>query len=347
MIERNNYTEKERAIALDTSLTLLASHLGYTPERCGNHFRLKEMDSLIIYNDRTWYRWSKKGERIGGTQIDFLYEFGVCNTVIEAIHYLLNFKGSNIYNENEIAITHNTEKVARETNLVLPEKADSYRRAYAYLIKTRGLSDQIVNYFVRDLKLLYEDKEHHNLVFLGKDKNGEIKYATKRGTADLYGKKYKGDVEGNDKNYGINIVNKKSNILKVYESSIDCMSYIDIFGDYTSNKLVLGMVADNPLEQFIKDYNHIDEIVFCLDNDEAGKKALYGTTEKKDIDNNITQKETKGLVEKYEEKGFIVKVEMPLYGKDFNESLKEQKISCPETVSALKSVSVHKKSRVI
>lgn len=71
------------------------------------------------------------------------------------------------------------------------------------------MSQQIVDYFVRDLKILYEEKEHHNLVFLGKDKDGIVRYATKRGTADIYGKKYRGDVAGNDKNYGINIVNEK------------------------------------------------------------------------------------------------------------------------------------------
>ena len=76
---------------------------------------------------------------------------------------------------------------------------------------------------MRDLKILYEEKEHHNLVFLGKDKDGIVRYATKRGTADIYGKKYRGDVAGNDKNYGINIVNEKSTELKVFEANIDLM----------------------------------------------------------------------------------------------------------------------------
>lgn len=113
---------------------------------------------------------------------------------------------------NEKAAIHQAGEIKprEHAEFVLPEAMlGTYRRAYAYLIKTRGLSQQIVDYFVRDLKILYEEKEHHNLVFLGKDKDGIVRYATKRGTADIYGKKYRGDVAGNDKNYGINIVNEK------------------------------------------------------------------------------------------------------------------------------------------
>ena len=65
---------------------------------------------------------------------------------------------------------------------------------------------------------------HHNIVYCGYDPEGKIRYAGMRGTADLYGKKFKMDVPGNDKNYGVNIVRKESVDLKVFESVIDCMS---------------------------------------------------------------------------------------------------------------------------
>ena len=188
-------------------------------------------------------------------------------------------------------------------------------------MKTRGLSQKVVDYFVKDLGILYEDKEHHNLVFLGKDKDGVVRYATKRGTTDIYGKKYRGDVAGNDKNFGINIVNADSEELKVFEASIDLMSYLDLTGDYKSNKLVLGMVADNPLVQFLKDHPHIKKIGFCLDNDEAGRQAMFGkrATDKED---------KKGLLEKYKQLGYqtyadIVPQESGC--KDWNEYLVFQK----------------------
>lgn len=313
----SSYSEADRNRALQVSLTSLAASLGFTVIRSGNHYSLKEMDSLIIYNDKSWNRWSGKGSRTGGSQIDFLMEFGGIDSVPEAIAYLLQFNGERIVPEENFRNDNRREHVAGD--FTLPPKNDNYKRLYAYLIQTRGLSQEVVSDFVHR-KLIYEDAVHHNIVYCGMDPEGNVRYAGLRGTADIYGKKFKMDVPGNDKNYGVNIVNPQCSTLKVFESVIDCMSYIDMYKDNESNKLILGMVADNPLEQFLRDYDHVKEIVFCLDNDEAGRKAIYGDPEKPD---------KPGLKKKYESRGYTVSVEIPENGKDFNESLLEMKKNCP------------------
>lgn len=232
------YSTEERQQALTVSLCSIASHLGYTPFRSGRHYSLKEMDSLIIYNDRTWNRWSGKGNITGGTQIDFLMAFGEIDTPQQAIKSLLNFKGSSAelnYMKHNPIISNEQPK---HNNMILPPRNANYRRLFAYLIQTRGLSAEVVSDFVHR-KLIYEDSVHHNIVFCGYDMNGNIRYAGMRGTADRYGKKFKMDVPGNDKNYGVNIVRKESTELKVFESVIDCMSYIDIYNDYSSNMIIL------------------------------------------------------------------------------------------------------------
>ena len=313
------YTSEERQDALCVSLCAIASNLGFTPIRSGKHYSLKEMDSLIIYNDKTWNRWSGKGNITGGTQIDFLMAFGGLDTPQRAIKWLLDFRGTspNIsYAKNVFSDVDRVKE--RGCDMTLPPKNVNYKRLYAYLIQTRGLSPEVVSDFVHR-KLIYEDAVHHNIVYCGYDPQGKIRYAGLRGTADLYGKKFKMDVLGNDKNYGVNIVNKNSHSLLVFESVIDCMSYIDMYKDNESNKLVLGMVEDNPLVQFLKDYDHIDTIHFCLDNDEAAHKALYG---QKNAEGNMT---SIGLVKKYESLGFITDVIVPPSGKDFNEALLNQK----------------------
>jgi len=63
----------------------------------------------------------------------------------------------------------------------LPEKNTNYRRLYAYLNKTRFIDVNITNDMVNN-KNLYEEKEHNNCVFLGRDKDGEVKYCLKVGT---------------------------------------------------------------------------------------------------------------------------------------------------------------------
>ena len=318
------FSEELIAQAKETSLTQLAEYYGYHPRHVGNRlYTLAEHDSVRIYNDRTWYRWSRagNGKESGGSQIDFLMQFCGVESVHAAIQTLLEFQGISVEDRqwkntlNEKAAIHQAGEIKprEHAEFVLPEAMlGTYRRAYAYLIKTRGVSQQIVDYFVRDLKILYEEKEHHNLVFLGKDKDGIVRYATKRGTADIYGKKYRGDVAGNDKNYGINIVNEKSTELKVFEANIDLMSYMDIKGDFESNKLVLGMTADNPLVQFLKDHPHIKKITFCMDNDEAGMLAMFGNEEKA------------GLLKKYEMQGYETDTDTVPQGigcKDWNEYL--------------------------
>lgn len=101
----------------------------------------------------------------------------------------------------------------------------------------------------------------------------------------------------------------------MFESVIDCMSYIDMYKDNTSNMLILGMVDDHPLERFLQNYSHIKSISFCLDNDKAGQGAIY---EGKTLAGGVYKP---GLKEKYENLGYEVKVEVPSYGKDFNEML--------------------------
>uniref|UniRef100_UPI003FEECF68 DUF3991 domain-containing protein n=1 Tax=Roseburia sp. TaxID=2049040 RepID=UPI003FEECF68 len=280
-----HFSEEQMNQAKEASLTQLAAAYGYTPKRIGKLYTLKEHDSVRIYNDRTWCRWSRKNVRneSGGSQIDFLMQFCGVQSVPEAVRILLEFQGISVddihWNDKprQHQAIQKSQEESERAEFVLPKVVEgTYKRAYAYLIKTRGLSQKVVDYFVRDQKLLYEEKEYHNLVFVGKDKDGIARYATKRSTSDIYGSKYRGDVAGNDKNYGVNIVNLKSDELKVFEASIDLMSYLDVTGDYESNKLVLGMTADNPLVQFLKDYSHIKRIGFCLDNDKGGMLAMYG-----------------------------------------------------------------------
>lgn len=304
METRNFYTKEERDIARETSLTMLATKYGYTVVKLGQYHTLKEMDSIRIYNDRTYYRFSQVSDNghTGGSQIDFLMEFCGVNTVAEAVHTLLDFQGiSNVQHMPDVRKNHlpNPKPADEEKPFILPEPAQSYRRAYAYLIKTRGLSKSVVDYFVKDLKILYEDAQYHNLVFLGKDKRGDVRYATKRGTADLY-KKYRGDVAGSNKEYGINIVNPSNEELRVFEANIDLMSYLDITNDYKSNKLVLGMLNDKPLVKFLEENPHIKKITFCLDNDEPALDALNGKDAVFDADTGeILKDRIVGYLEKY------------------------------------------------
>ena len=128
---------------------------------------------------------------------------------------------------------------------------------------------ETVDFFV-DQGLVYEECQHHNIVFKGNDKNGITRFASMRGTD---GSSFKCDVAGNDKNYGFNIWNDRSGSLYVFEAAIDLMSFASLYGDYESNKLALGMLHDAPLATFLKEHTQVKNIYFCLDRDGPGRKA--------------------------------------------------------------------------
>ena len=58
------------------------------------------------------------------------------------------------------------------------------------------------------------------------------------------------------------------------------MSYVEIRGDYVTNKLALGMLSDAPLTTFLREHPKVRKISFCLDNDRPGREATEALMEK-------------------------------------------------------------------
>lgn len=273
MEERNSFTKEELSIAKSVDLTAVCGNFGYTVRRIGNYHTLKEIDSIRIYNRRSWFRWSREYDRgeNGGSQIDFLRVFAGME-VKEAVFWLLDFAGYQRCTEwkpNPVIVE---KKEVEKKPFVLPHPAPDNRYLYRYLMEERKLSKGVIDFFVK-AGLIYEERRYHNIVFKGNDKNGVTRFASMRGVFDRNGKCFKCDVEGNDKNFGFHVWNEESTELEVFEGAIDLMSYADIYSDFHSNKLTLGMLADAPLITFLQEHPQIQIIKFCLDNDEPGRKA--------------------------------------------------------------------------
>ena len=85
------YTAMEIEAANDTDLPDLLEHLGYQIQRVGRCYTTREMDSLRIWDRRTWYRYS---ESIGGDAIEFLRHFHGMS-FSEAVKFLLEYSSRN------------------------------------------------------------------------------------------------------------------------------------------------------------------------------------------------------------------------------------------------------------
>ena len=273
----DRFTEEELRVAKSVDLTAVASQLGYTVKRVGKYYTLKEMDSIRIYDKSHWYRWSRQYDKgnNGGSQIDFLRVF--CDMdVKEAVFWLLDFAGykriPNATEKPKLKYQVSTQKAEERKPFVLPEPSADNSYLYDYLNRYRAIGKAVIDYFVSQ-GLIYESRHYHNVVFRGNDKEGVTRFASMRGVFDREGKPFKCDVAGNDKRYGFNVSNEDSTQLIVFEAAIDLMSYVDMFGDYESNKLALGMLSDAPLETFLEEHPKVSSIKFCLDADAPGRKA--------------------------------------------------------------------------
>ena len=109
--------------------------------------------------------------------------------VKEAVFWLLNFIG-HTHQENETltkALIYQKEKTKfSKKEFILPEKSIDNRYLYSYLMNERALSKEVVDYFVNK-GLIYEEKNHHNIVFKGNDKTGVTRFASMRGVFDSKG----------------------------------------------------------------------------------------------------------------------------------------------------------------
>ena len=154
------FTDEELEIARSVDLVSIAERQGFTVKRVGSYYTLKEHDSIRIKNRRSWLRFSVPEGQDGhnGDNIEFLRQF--CYMYLrEAGIYLLNEAGYRYEDKSfkDDTSRKNHERRKEEQNkepegkgeFVLPEPNDNYRRLYAYLLKTRCLSKEVVDWFVK------------------------------------------------------------------------------------------------------------------------------------------------------------------------------------------------------
>lgn len=292
------FTPEEMSIARETDLPDLLSHLGYQVRRLGSYYTTKEMDSIRIKNRRRWRRYSTDQ---GGDAITFLQEF--CDKSFpEAVNYLLEFNGHQARDSPQYPPSRTEPPKEEKPALVLPIANQDQRRVFAYLQK-RGIAPQVIRDFIQ-AGLLYEDAPHHNCVFVGREVGGKPRFASKRGTYDLDGPGFKGDVTGSDKSVAFPLpCDPALDWVAVFEAPIDLMSFCTMHRAVTSNAVALCGLYQGGLDTYLKNHPHLKRIILCLDADGPGQEA------------------TRKLKAEYEQKGYQVSTRTPPLGKDWNEYL--------------------------
>ena len=291
------FTEDEIRKANSVDILSLARGYGYEPEKAGRKaVHMKHSGGLYIFPENNrFFQWTGPDDGVKGGAIDFVMREENLSFP-EAVGKLI---GKEFSPSVKQVVPY--EKKEREP-LVLPEKADNMKRAYWYLVSVRGISPKIVSHFM-NRKMIYQEKKYGNCVFVGYDAEGTARYCSMRAARD--NSSFKMDATGSDKSYPF-FHEGKTDLLIVTEAPIDLMSYLTLHRN-TPNALALCGLYDGALQAYLADHPQIKRIELCLDADGPGREAA------------------RQFQDKYAALGYVVTVEEPRSGKDWNEYLQKRK----------------------
>lgn len=177
------FIDEEKQLANSVDLAEYLSVRGEKLERVGREHKLIYYDSSGKHDSITirGSKWFDHKNQTGGGAIKFMQEFYDMDFQT-AVQELLGQTVTPLSNSPPKADTQ--EPKPREFKL--PEPNSDMHRVYAYLIKQRFISADIITYFAKQ-HTLYEDKTHHNAVFVGLNEKGVPKQAHKRSTNSVGG----------------------------------------------------------------------------------------------------------------------------------------------------------------
>lgn len=269
------FTEEEKQLANSVDLEQFLRMRGETLERAGREHKLIYYDGSgkhdsITIRGSTWFDHKNQ---VGGGAIQFMRYFYDMDFQT-AVHTLLGRSASGFCRSPPKAAV----RVEKPKEFQLPKRNSDMHRVYAYLIKQRFISPEIITHFAKQ-HTLYEDKEHHNAVFVGVDENGVPRQAHKRST-NSFGKTFRITCEGSDTRYSFAHFGE-SNKLFVFEAPIDMLSYLTLHPENWQQHSYIAMngVYENAVLTALEHHSSLDEIILCTDNDEGGIDAAQRLTD--------------------------------------------------------------------
>lgn len=318
-----HFTEEQIEQANRVSLMELAQQYGFKLEKGGRKaFHAQNSGGLYIFKESNrFYHWTSNSK---GGAIDFVMKYDG-KTFPEAVAQLIG-------ESYEPYVRERTPYIKEEKGpLVLPEKAQNFKRAYWYLVSARGIDPEVVSLLMNGKKI-YQEAKHGNCIFVGYNRDNSPKYCSMRSTRIESG--FKQDVENSDKSYPFYVEGKSDTVI-VSESPIDLMSHATLAKMHgqdwkEDHRISLGCTWDVALERYLKDHPEIKRIVFALDNDfnardKDGKRAP-----------NYGQMAAEKYCGKYGEQSYACAIRRP-HLKDFNQDLTEiRKGKSPKELDAMR-----------
>ena len=225
-------------------------------EKISNQYLWREENVWIHENE-----WYSHYEQTGGLAVSFVMKY-FNKTFQEAVVEL---------NGDRFSVIEALPKTEPKppSSLIAPPRNSSTYRMYMYLRNVRCIDGDVINHFV-NCGLLYEDSEHHNCVFVGRDKNGNVKHIHKRSTVSGF----RQTVSGSRAEYAFHF-SGNDNTVYVFEAPIDMLAFVSMHKEswQEHSYVALCSVSEKALVKMLETNKNLSHIVLCLDNDNAGQAA--------------------------------------------------------------------------
>ena len=264
------FTDEQKQLANSVDLAEYLRVRGEKLERVGIEHKFIYYDSSGKHDSITirGSKWFDHKNQTGGGAIKFMQEFYGMDFQT-AVQELLGRSISPLSNSPPKA-----DKQEQKTrDFKLPEANSNMHRVYAYLIKQRFISAEIITHFAKQ-HTLYEDKTHHNAVFVGLNEKGVPKQAHKRSTNSV-GSTFRITCGGSDTRYSFAHFGENER-LYVFEAPIDMLSFLTLYPkDWQKHSYIaMNGVYENAVLTALKKHSNLSEVILCVDNDEGGIEAV-------------------------------------------------------------------------
>ena len=228
-------------------------------------WRSVEHDSLVVTPGKGYY-WFSRAEGSKSPIDYFVNVHGMsfqeaARTVLEAIH-------------RDVTYTAPMWKPPAEHEEFHPlPRAKTSLDAYNYLVRERGLDEELVDELMRQGRI-YQSSKYKNVVFVGTDFDGVVASNFAR-SCDPTQQVQRFDVRGSQKEYRFRMENPDCPRCNVFESEIDLLSYLSMrpADQRTENYIALGGVSPRALLAFLQHRPDVSQINLCTDGDQAGEQC--------------------------------------------------------------------------
>ncbi|MGH1760291.1 DUF3991 domain-containing protein [Enterococcus gallinarum] len=273
-VEKQKLTESQKtyktfseeiAFAKTVSILDIAHKNGIDLKKdSAKQYRIADNHSVVITAPKNLF--IENNGHFGGGPIDFVQKIVGIKDFKEAVRHITD----NDYDATEFVPE---EKIDYKYD---KENERPFVRAKKYLIEERCIDEELVN-VLHNKGFLRQDKRN-NLVLIWNNQ-GEICGNSEKGT--IKDSTWRKIEPGSDNFVGFNVRNGEPKRLKFFESGVDLMSYMTLNKSDLQDTWFVSMEGLKPetVYYYLEESQRVapsgvEEISFCVDNDNSGKEFL-------------------------------------------------------------------------